>query len=344
MLYRGDLVFIKVMGDMKKYFLVFVAFLLVALCFCVGSSAQIVPDPPEPVGVGYFPIVKADGDIRFYIKGSATPTRNYLEYRLKHFIKPYDATFSSINHNLDSWNLFEVYETERVEGFNFVRLRGGFPIVSGGAWECAIKETGAADFIGGSNHGDEVLIDAQLYVDGKQKDLLRSEKIYGQELIFIHHSTLFRSNTLKPVADYVRTYNVSVGGIVLTQEIKWLEPLEVSDSYLAMLPIRRNLNGETGELITEVGVRDDGAIEDLSSPGFVPVYTIGTQRAKAWSIKSGIYASVQILEDGGGPPAEFNFSNSPAYNKFYFDFTQRHMITAGEIWQVSTKYFLDTVN
>lgn len=263
---------------------------------------------------------------------------------MKHVHIPFDPTFTIPNHNLDSWNLSKVYESKKIADFEFIRLNDGFSIVNWGSWECAIKEASASDFIGSQAHGDEILVEAKLYIDGEPVSLTTTERLEANTLTFFHHSKLFRSNSLIPVADYFRTYQITSNGVKLIQDIYWLDKMDITDSYLAMLPIKRNLNGNNSLLITDTASRDGGINEDISKPLFNPEFTIGTRFAEAWGNESGIYASVEILDSEGVLDPQFHFSSSPNYNKFYFDFTQHHEVLEGDAWHVSIKYVLDTIN
>lgn len=60
---------------------------------------------------------------------------------------------------------------------------------------------------------------------------------------------------------------------------------------------------------------------------------------------TGYSAEVEILEGWDKPGRQFNFSNSAAYNKFYFDFTGANYVTqVGEVFKSRARYKLETKN
>ncbi|MCX7800030.1 MAG: hypothetical protein N2109_06755 [Fimbriimonadales bacterium] len=281
----------------------------------------------------------SEREIRIFLPASDRPTDRWFEFGLRRFERPFDPAGKAANHNLDAWNLDRVFEVRESEG-RMERLRGGKPIVAAGSWECAIREKGARDFIGSYAHGDETLQTFSLWADDQPVDLAAGGRLQARKIVFRHRSVLHRCDTQTPVAEYERTYTFRDDGLVLSQDLFWLEPMEVTDGYLAMLPIRRNLDGATGELITDSGRRDFGPEEDLSAPGFPARYTVGTRRVRIWGRQSGLRASVEILERSGLPSPEFHFSSAPAYNKLYFDCTRNRSVKAGERWRVRVRYRL----
>ncbi len=293
-------------------------------------------------------IKKRPGEIKFFIKGFNQKSNRYLEYRLKHFIKPFDPTGKDESGNANVWRLIDVYEVEKKGSFEFVDLNGS-SIITNGEWECAIIEQGMSDFMGGSIHGDEVLFDVDLFVDEEKIDLNKSENITGKSIKFIQKSNLYRTNTQEPIAVHNKEYNINAKGIELHQEIEWLQSINIVNSYLAMLPIKRKLNGNTGKQISDLAYRDDDyVVNDVSESGFtggVNKRTRGIRKTNIWGKDSGISAMVEITDKNLDLPNEGNFiRNHPEYNKIYYDFSGKHLTKVGEKWTISSRYLLTTLN
>jgi len=281
----------------------------------------------------------ADSLVQFYIKGGGG--EHWIEYPLEHITIPYSPSFTPSYHNLDSWNLTNGFEVNR-SGVNFTR---SLQIINFGAWECAIQESGAEDFIGSHAHGDEVLTSATLLVDGRLSSLSTTEEMIARSATFVQKSTLYRCNTLTPVANLVKRYEVTSAGITITSDIEWLEALVLVDSYLAMLPISRTSDGtSTGLQITDTGMREpEYTLEDLSADGFAPIYS-QADSAMIWGSTSGVSAEVELVDRPDLPNREFNFSPASQYNKLYFDVSGSHTTQVGEKWRVKARYRIGTSN
>jgi hypothetical protein len=281
-------------------------------------------------------VVANSSQIRFFIKGDHSESNTYLEYCLKHDLIPAE--------HADIWGLYQVYEVQKQGPFGFKRMYDGYPIVSKGVWEIAIKESGAADFVGG-RHGDHVLDNVKLFADGVEIELLNESRFECKNLLFVQRATLYHDDSQTPMADHLIEYDISRNGIELTQELKFVESTHLSRGFMSMFPIRRRLNGETGVLITDSGKRDDvGSVEDISDPGFPVRYTHNTKTASIWGDESGIKAIVEIFESPGLPNANFHFSPKVTYNKLYYDISRNYLTDPGEEWMVKSRYKISTGN
>lgn len=307
-----------------------------------SSGVTVVEKEPVPESADVQPneiVVKKTSATAFSIFCKGGAGEKWVEYPMTRATHPFDPTGTDPIGNLDSWNLREGYECTR-DGVTFAR---GLKIITGGAWECAIREVGAADFIGSHAHGDEVLTDYMLLVDGVQTDIATAEDLVATRATFIQRSTLYRCNTETPVANFVKRYDFDQAGLALTSDIEWLEEVVIIDAYLTMLPINRDNSG-VGPQITDTAIRDTNYTpEDVSAEGFTPVYDKAT-RVNIWGSASGIGAEVELLEYPDLPNREFNVSPATQYNKLYFDACGNYFTAPGEKWRQKARFSIWTQN
>lgn len=210
-------------------------------------------------------------------------------------------------------------------------------IVLGGEWECAIKEAGADDFMGGTLHGDEMMSFAAAHADGKALDLTSDFKIACDKLEFISVSTLNRVDTpSKVVCNHVKKYTITAGEILIDQVFKFLEGMTLEPSYVSMLPINR--------AYTTRAWRDtQDFIEDISEDGHGQVHTLGNKH-KVYMSGSSVTATVDIECESKHTGSLFiSDSESPRYNKVYFSFVgySGGKVVKGDYVNVKTKYTID---
>ena len=210
-------------------------------------------------------------------------------------------------------------------------------IVLEGEWECAIRESGAADFIGGTAHGDEVSTFYAAYLDGKALDLTSDFTIGGTCLEFVCISTLNRMDTPSEiVCNHVKKYTITTDAIKVDQTFKFLEDLTLAPSYVAMLPINRAYTTKAWRL-------GNDHIEDISEDSHPQVYTKGNKQ-KVFMSGNNVTATVDIDCDSKHEGDLFiSGAVSPRYNKVYFSFIgQGGNVTKDEVVNVKTVYKLDT--
>ena len=154
----------------------------------------------------------------------------------------------------------------------------------------------------------------------------------------------------------MKRYRITAAGIELTQDFEWILAKVITGAWLAMLPIKRNLNVTTGELITDRGIRYPGYdVEDLStytSDGSARVYSPAkaNDSMHIYGTTSGISGEVILLETPGLLNADFHFSDASAYNKIYFNAKGAASgapdctTAVGEKWRMKTLYKITTRN
>lgn len=277
-------------------------------------------------------VLKRADEMDIFMKGSNPTSNKYLRYRMQR--KP------NVEINSDVWRWNEVWEVQRTGEFTFSNIR---QICNPGENELAIRQTGKADFMGGTAHGDEELFTVTALIDGSVTTLGETGQYRCRRVEFLQASNLYEEGTNKAnlVAKDYRRIVFEAGEVELFHNIVWQASINLEDSYLTMLTLLR-MNGATQ--ISDKGYRSPLYLEeDISVADFTPTNT-KSNIAKA-SGPNGYSAEVEILEGWDKANREFNFSNSTSYNKFYFDFTgPNYQTQIGEVFSSRTRYKLDTKN
>lgn len=277
-----------------------------------------------------------------YQKGSST---NYIEYNFERETFAFDG--SSPSNNLDCWRIKAAFECSA----DYLKLR---TLVDIGAWECAIKEDGAADFIG-TFHGDDVLTDAFFIINNKE---------YGQSSLFditnpasfefVQTSNLYSCNTQTKLASCYRHYQWFNNSVTVEQKITFVTPVVVKEAYLAMLPVKRKLDDNTQ--ITDSGLRlYDGNVyhdPDMTTTSFSLNMTPASDGAlsKLWGKTSGVGFEVKMKNTPNLPNQDFYISNAALYNKFYFNAkgtgsaAGTYTTQTNEVWKSVIQFTLTTTN
>ena len=215
--------------------------------------------------------------------------------------------------NSNCWRLGTLDLYKRI-GNEFVICESG--LIISGEWECAIKESGAEDFMGGNAHGDERILEISATLDGKSLDLSSSFVTTGVSLDIVRHSLLNRCNTPGDnVIDHVVSYNITAESIIIDQTAEWLQDMVVENSYLLMCPISRAYT-------TSAMIEGQSEVIDISYAGHSRPNLSGDKgHFSLWGDKFSAEIEYECLEGAFGKAFSFiSPSTSPAYNKFYYNF------------------------
>lgn len=324
---------------MKKNGFVFLIVALLLGCGGEGKNAATESNSETPT-----PIKLSDDDVilkldvnraSIYIKGADSLSDKWLEYEI--------VRFQSEKHNADIWRINNLYQASARDlnyPFHFTRDYQGRSLTTNGEWDKAILEKGAGDFIGGA-HGDEKLNTFQIKVDGKEVEG-KDKKTYISETVEFYQATdLFSWYDKSTLAKTSRTYKFHRDGVNVHQKMEWKEAASLKTSYLAMFPILRTMNEGEFQVTDTAWYWPDGHVQDISIAGFkIQQY----KQDEIWveGAESGLRAEIKIERT---PRLEgFNsfVTNSPAYNKVYFDITGAHNTKAGEVWETNAQYKITT--
>jgi len=253
--------------------------------------------------------------------------------------KFYNLAVSADNANV--WHLGQVNLYTKLEDVFTIVANTTF--VLSGEWECALKETGAIDFMGGNAHGDEVYTDFLFLLDGKVLLPTGNYIEIGKNIEILVNSKLNRVGTPADfVAEHYKHLLINKKEIILTQRIKWLQEVILDASYLTMLPVNRDISSV---VVTNKGFFD----EDYVLLDFGPSHTNNGYRLNSKSVSiynngNGHLFHARVEEMQGSDNNEFvNVTNSasPNYNKIYFGYTAGKTTAVNEVWNYKSRYIYD---
>jgi len=137
--------------------------------------------------------------------------------------------------NADVWAMGGVYKYDN--GFNVIDT-----IILPVEWDCAIKEVGASDFMGGKMHGDENFVEFNIFVDGKTFDTnVVTDTIYCDKVELVQLSILNRCDTPNDnLLNHVKHIVIEQDSIFCEQSFKALQDFVVELGYTGMLPVAPN--------------------------------------------------------------------------------------------------------
>lgn len=314
------------------------------IVFAVDTKGRPITSDSDATGNKVLTRIKKTeaNKMSVYQKGTIS---NYIEYNFERETFAFDG--STPSNNLDCWRIKGAYECSA----DYLRLRA---LVNIGAWECAIKEDGAVDFIG-TFHGDDVLTDAFFIINNKeysQTSLFDIDNPASFE--FVQTSNLYSCNTQTKVASCYRHYKWFDDSVTVKQKIKWTQSVVVKDAYLAMLPAKRTLDDNTQ--ITDSGLRlYDGSVyhdPDMTTNSFALNTTPASDGAlsKLWGKTSGVGFEVKMIETPNLSNQDFYISNANLYNKFYFNAkgtgsaAGTYTTQTNEVWKSVIQFTVNTTN
>lgn len=243
-------------------------------------------------------------------------------YILVNFVRTTIGETGGLQEHIDIYSMSTLYMCDSSKAVLY-------PITNSGAWECAIKEDGAADFIGSVAHGDDILSSYGLWIDGIYYD---DEDDFPTEfsctrIKFNQTSKLYDegANLVGEFADATRMWefyaenNRSV--IEIDSHIEMLRDATLNDVYLSMMPLLRTSGSDQ---ISDTAVRiTDGSVtlvEDVTNSGFTTVLDKSDTVFMSCAENSiAVEASVTNGWDNISTRT-FNVSPSASYNKLYWDY------------------------
>ena len=257
--------------------------------------------------------------------------------------------------NANNWRIDYAYYCDN-------NLNVLFPITTAGEWEFAIKINNTNDFVGGIAHGNEVIDNLTVIIDGVPVDDLTTLMFQkeAREIQIVERTTLYNPNdgatletrnNFSPIGSHGRAYIFNNEGLRLIQTLKLDVAETLTTSYMTMFPIIRGNDAVSNDQITDhYYSNNEFIVYDVSTGGSGSGYgwRQNVTRATIWGAASGVNATVEMLnqpkqsnpENGG---KLFQVQNTvDAYNKFYWSICGVNNTTyeaaANEIFQTDTLY------
>jgi len=190
------------------------------------------------------------------------------KFRVDLYKYVYGTDIQTANANSNVWVMGGAYITDNA--FSVLET-----VILPLEWDCAIKEVGASDFMGGKQHGDEIYDAYYIYADGKILDPTQSlTPFYCDAIELVQTSKL---NRVGQPTDYLLKHSkhikITPKNVFCEQSFKALQTFQVNLSYSAMLPI--------APTYADAFIRNGKAeLEDINSDS----YTVTTTRGnKVWA-------------------------------------------------------------
>lgn len=277
--------------------------------------------------------------IKVYRKGAKEGSTRYLVHEFQH--QSGGTSLSGYSAPHDVWRLTWSREVNKTGALSFTTVRD---ICNAGEAECALLEQGKLDFVGGQNHGNEIVSSVMLLVDGVPRAVTATGIYTCKRLQLFAGSILNRfGDSATTLADKNIYWDVQRSGLRLRQQIKWRAAVILTKAYLTMVGIFRRNNADT-EQITDTGIREPlWQSEAMADTSFAEVRTLA-RYAKIWG-PVGISAEVEIEKAPNIPNWQFYFSHLPDRNKMYFgDLAAPYTTSIGETWEIVSRIKIETLN
>lgn len=323
---KGDTPYCEVVkGDKTGFYKNFYETIIPTLnCYTKSQVNELINFKNEDIYVSYNSIEQ-----RFKILTKSGVKDKFICYNFKRSIRS--------QKNADIWRMDNVDIATYING-DFTD--DNTQIVWSGEFDIAIMEKNASDFIGGYAHGYENFTSFIALADGEKLDLSSNFLIRCTELELFVNSDLDRNGFAgDKVATHYKHFIFNRDGFTRDQKLTFLQPMTMDSSYLAMLPMTRNL----GEVyVSRKGLKDNGKIYDLSN-----YQTINTERTEGckyavlYNDTNGykVKGKIEILDSNWLPNNSIWFVNSQTYNKVYCDYCGSDYVTkVGEVWNMKTSY------
>ncbi len=303
-----------------------------------GESYDAVTSASVATSASLIYVRQAANEIVVFIR-SGKASEKWIAYRMRRDNMP--------ERRSDVWRRDDVYEATKAGGVFTL----GKKITMDGAWDRAILITGAPDFMGGVEHGNQEAVSVMALADGAPI------AIDGATLHVCRTFELFQvSNLLEPgptegdkwtangdpvIAAYDRWVFDAVNHVTRYPMIEALADLNLNLTYLEMSPMYRD---DGVDQITHTGLRSPKyEEEDVSASGFTQVLTTA-DRVKLYGDEYSL--EVEILSgDWDKAGRRVWISNSALYNKVYFEFTGTNFsFNTGDTIAFVSRTKIQTVN
>lgn len=249
----------------------------------------------------------------------------YVRYNFAHFIS------TLINSNC--WLIHPVYAVDDT-------LAARYEITTSGEWECAIKISGAPDFMGGSEHGSEINTDIHFFIDGAEVQPSAITNLTDcNEVRVIEKSNLYDpTDETTIVATHGKEYIWTKEGLTINQSVVWQTARSVDPSYMAMFPVTKAVSDYlcTNDAFTTYAFTDgyvSGSHIDSVLTWSDPVGFLGSFNIPRWDIEGNSLTGVGNFLSTD--------NNGEDYNKMYYVCATGGTVSQGDRWRTQTKYKLE---
>lgn len=264
---------------------------------------------------------RASERIKIYV-----PTESgYIRYDMYHFED------GDVNSNC--WQLYHIYRCNDA-------LTGDEDLTVTAEYECAVRLAGWPNFVGGHVHGNEVINNMTVLIDGVPVAIGSGmNSLLFDKITLIETSTLYDiADGTTPIADHGRQYDFTIDGLNLKQSLKWRIAASLDNCYMAMFPPSK-------DWIDRGAVNSDFEVIELSSDAATPLTTVIKENADKitlWDTNTRVSAifGANKYPTGlvGGDRITISDNEGMAYNKVYIKVCGGGTSSVGELWLSDTYY------
>ena len=272
----------------------------------------------------------SDGLYNIYIQ-SKFNDRKYTKFELKTEIIPYDESNLKSNVNCTEFIGAKIAYRKVDNTFDIVGN-----IASGGAWSCAIRESGVKDSIGGHAHGDEVEKYLVIKLNGVT-DQFTSELRSYEEIEFIAASELYRESStfksLEKIGTHFKSYVMNYeDGLIIDSKVLLTKPLTLIFVYLGMMSV---LKDYTNKAITDI----DLEVNDLTVNSPVHTKRPNIKRVDVYGTNVYVKSTALVQET---PSIPITKVEETYYNKIYYDLVEDGFESpANAVYRQKTQFEID---
>lgn len=260
-------------------------------------------------------------------------------------------------HTENATSLGDVWRLVQIDAVNDA-LTYRFHITQLGETEMAIQIVGRDDFIGGTTHGDESIIDGSLLfvLDGKPVDITDYTSITEFETlqIFMTSNMYDPSDHETLVGVHGREWLFNADGLYIGQTVEFKADLTLGNSYMPMFCVLRGNDTASALQVTDTYV-DDGNYQqyDVGTGGFTNYpnqLKADVREMNLFGETSGVRATLKIIEQPEELKGEgvFLYNAVNTYNKLYCclcgyggGVPTQQTVSNGDKWKVKSQIIVD---
>lgn len=269
--------------------------------------------------------------------------KGYIQYKFIHTVV--DAKHT------DVWRIDRAYSCEE----DLTQIK---QLTTEGEWEFAFGLYGrpsgsshfGSGFIGGKQHGNEMLNSILFVVDGKVVNIAELTSLTEWNTLEIYeNTTMYDSNDdTTPCCEHGSSHIFSDKGVIVKQFAKWLIQSRMRTSYMAMFPVAKTVTDtlmvdntwkqESARPTSGTSIRYDKskyAILSKDSERFIGKFYV-TDYPSGLDADGDYFLCTDNTTDYSG-----------VYNKCYFTVTGNsgnHTVSVGDLWKSETHYELSVNN